>query len=44
MEYNFNEIERRWQKLWREQGVYHVQANTGIRFLVGAEERDALPL
>ena len=22
MEYNFNEIEARWQKAWREQGVY----------------------
>ena len=24
MEYNFNEIERRWQNYWREHGVYHV--------------------
>ena len=29
MEYNFNEIERRWQKSWREQGVYHVENATG---------------
>ncbi len=27
MEYNFNEIEQRWQNYWREHGVYHV--NTG---------------
>ena len=24
MEYNYNEIEGRWQKYWREHGVYHV--------------------
>ena len=24
MEYNFNEIEQRWQNYWREHGVYHV--------------------
>ncbi|MGX8712499.1 MAG: leucine--tRNA ligase [bacterium] len=24
MEYNFNELETRWQKHWREHGVYHV--------------------
>ena len=24
MEYNFNEIEQRWQNYWREKGVYHV--------------------
>ena len=24
MDYNFGEIERRWQKYWREHGVYHV--------------------
>ena len=29
MEYNFNEIERRWQKSWREQGVYRVENNDG---------------
>ncbi len=25
MEYNFNEIEPKWQKYWREGGVYHVE-------------------
>ncbi|MBR1765979.1 MAG: leucine--tRNA ligase [Bacteroidales bacterium] len=31
MEYNFSEIEPRWQKYWREHGVYHVEnANEGL--------------
>ena len=30
MEYNFGEIEPRWQNLWREHGVYHV-ANDSAR-------------
>ena len=25
MEYNFKDIERRWQQRWREQGTYHVE-------------------
>ena len=29
MEYNFNEIESRWQNYWREHGVYHVDNNSG---------------
>jgi leucyl-tRNA synthetase len=29
MEYNFSELEPRWQKLWREQGVYHVETDNG---------------
>ena len=28
MEYNFNEIESRWQKYWREEGVYHVETGS----------------
>ena len=28
MEYNFNEIEQRWQNRWREQGVYHVDTGS----------------
>ncbi|MBP3763754.1 MAG: leucine--tRNA ligase [Bacteroidales bacterium] len=29
MEYNFNEIEARWQKAWREQGVYRTEESAG---------------
>jgi len=29
MEYNFNEIEARWQKAWREQGVYRTVESEG---------------
>ena len=29
MEYNFSELEPHWQKLWREQGVYHVETDNG---------------
>jgi len=28
MEYNFNEVEKRWQKYWRENGTYTVEEDT----------------
>ena len=28
MEYNFNEIEKRWQKRWAEMKTYHVTEDT----------------
>ena len=28
MEYNFNEIEQRWQNSWREHGIYHVETGS----------------
>ncbi len=28
MEYNFNEIEKKWQATWDEKGIYHVQDNS----------------
>ncbi len=27
MDYNFKEIEAKWQRLWRERGTYHVEAD-----------------
>ena len=24
MDYNFREVEKRWQQVWREQNIYHV--------------------
>ena len=29
MDYNFRDIEQRWQRQWAEQGVYHVATDTG---------------
>ncbi len=29
MEYNFSELEPRWQKWWKEEGVYHVENGGG---------------
>ncbi|MBR2061070.1 MAG: leucine--tRNA ligase, partial [Tidjanibacter sp.] len=28
MEYNFKEIESKWQSVWREQGIYHVEVDS----------------
>jgi len=28
MEYNFSEIEKKWQKAWKESGIYHVSNST----------------
>ena len=28
MDYNFNEIEKKWQRVWREQKCYHVENNS----------------
>ena len=27
MEYNFREIEKKWQKFWKEQSIYRVTEN-----------------
>ncbi|MBP5400783.1 MAG: class I tRNA ligase family protein, partial [Bacteroidales bacterium] len=29
MDYNFREVEKRWQKEWREQNIYHVTEDAG---------------
>ena len=29
MDYNFREIEPKWQRFWREKGVYHVENEDG---------------
>ena len=31
MEYNFSELEPRWQKYWKEGGVYHVENGGGAK-------------